>query len=297
MQKRRLNDISGEVEEQGSTRREVGEIPKGLEELIREFREISSIDVGRSIHFPAYYNVRKDSYLMVDRHPPREIFHARRTKTALDCPAEEGDEAISYELRRGMNRNWQYSRKSIADELCFAARWNRQAMLCRILDAHPELINQTEALSTACLGGHFPCVSLLIKKYGEDVNRKPHGVMNEYPLINAIFSGKFETVKFLLEQGASIEVRRWLLNESPIQCCQSCMTDILSGKLLPKYIPIFKLLVDAGSDVNEPHALFKQSPVEFVKKLEGNPEQMEKIRAILSQETCSLGAIEDLMAD
>ena len=244
------------------------------------------------------YTVNKEPYELLTRFgrsSSRYEVNGSTGEIALDCPLEEGDAEIPDFRRRIMNVNWKYSYAKISKELCFAARWNRQAMLCRILDAHPELINQTEALSVACLGGHLPCVSILKKQYGEDVNRKPLGDA-DYPIFQAIFSGNVETVNFLLEQGATLEVRSSIFNESPIQYCQRQMKNSATGKLVPKYIPIFKVLVDASADLNEPHPIFKQSPLEFAKKLEGNPEHLEEIRAILSQKPCSLEAIEVFMA-
>lgn len=180
--------------------------------------------------------------------------------------------------------DWQHSRTDITSELCFAARWGNAQQLCRILNNNPELANQTDVLLEACLCGKEEIVYLLVNEYNADVNKLPSNPYSYTPLAAATTQANANIVKLLLEKGARLDMLSGVLDESPIELCERNLK--FTGRLDPKYIPIFKLLVDAGAKVVAPHMWFK---------FEANPQHVAEIQSILSNTESSLESLTNMM--
>lgn len=223
---------------------------------------------------------------------PQAVFEENENR----LPAEAGDEKMpDGELAKIQQRfsergdmNNLYSEDPIENDLFFAVLYNRVGMLKRLLKRDPHA-NKQRAFNSACYEGNISCVIAFLEG-GADINGGRFA-----PIMQSIFGGHFKVFQYLLEKGAKLDCRNPVNGESLIQCCQRRM-EKESGAKRGNYLSIFKSLVDLGVDLEERHRSLQDTPLEFLQKLQGNPEHMAKIREILSSTKPAAEEIEGLMA-
>lgn len=216
-----------------------------------------------------------------------------REKLKSNPPPVEIEGLIEHKQEAAL-KNWSYSCETERDRLEFAARRGLVSLVERILDSKPELVNNSNVLSTACLCNQFALVQVLIQKYKADVNYRYVSYLDERPIFCALFSGNIQIVELLIKNKVNLDVQSNPLSESPLAYCLSKMK-LERSSLKTQYIPILKLLISAGADTSKIDSFHQQTPLELAQKIEADDKLKREIYQILTSNDSNIDSLTNLL--